>query len=145
MDFKAKTFGELTATEIYEILKSRSEVFLLEQGIICQDMDDVDYDSLHCFFEDGNRVSAYLRAYAGVHKSAVKIGRVLTLEHGKGLGRKLWEESITEIKKTFPECRRICLNAQKTAVGFYEKLGFKITSGEFLEEGVVHLAMELSL
>ena len=50
MVFEAKWFNDLSAAELYEILKSRSEVFLLEQNIICQDMDDVDYKSLHCYF-----------------------------------------------------------------------------------------------
>ena len=62
MQFKVKRFGELTTAELYEILKSRSEIFLLEQNIVCQDMDDVDYDSLHCFLQENGRITAYLRA-----------------------------------------------------------------------------------
>ena len=63
MDFYAKTFSELTASEIYEILKARMEVFLLEQNIVCLDIDGVDYDSLHVFFENEGRVEAYFRAF----------------------------------------------------------------------------------
>ena len=63
MDFYAKTFSELSAREIYEILKSRMEIFLLEQDIKCLDADDVDYDSLHVFFEHEGRVVAYFRAF----------------------------------------------------------------------------------
>jgi len=145
MNFKAKKFNELTTTELYEFLKSRAEIFLLEQKIICQDLDDIDYKSMHCFLENDNRVVAYLRAfYINDDKKSVKIGRVLTLEHGNGIGRMLMEKSISEIKKNF-NCEKICINAQKHAVGFYEKFGFKITSGEFLEEGVVHVSMELKI
>ncbi len=145
MKFKAKNFNELTTTELYEILKSRAEIFLLEQKIICQDLDDIDYDSIHFFLENDNRVVAYLRAfYKNSDKTEVKIGRVLTLEHGSGIGRNLMEKSISEIKKSF-KCEKICINAQKHAVGFYEKFGFKVTSGEFLEEGIVHVSMELEI
>jgi len=142
---KSKFFDELTAREVYEIIKSRTEIFLLEQKIICQDLDDMDYDSLHCFYEENGMVIAYLRAfYMDDAKTSVKIGRVLTLNHGNGLGRKLMEESMAIIREKLP-CEKLCINAQKYAAGFYEKFGFKIKSDDFLEEGVVHIAMEKCL
>ena len=71
---------------------------MLEQNIKCQDMDDVDYKSIHCFFQEDNRVTAYLRAYYKNDKSdIVHIGRVLTLRHGIGLGKALMVESIKAI------------------------------------------------
>lgn len=145
MQFKVKSFGELTAAELYEILKSRSEIFLLEQNIICQDMDDVDYDSLHCFLQEGNRVVAYLRAYYKEgDRSVVKVGRVLSLTHGIGLGTKLMKDSIDYIKVNMP-CKKISMNAQSHATGFYERFGFKKVSDEFLEEGVPHVQMDLEI
>ena len=63
MEFQARYFEELSLSQLYEILKSRMEVFMLEQQIHCLDMDDVDYRSRHCFLEDGGRVVAYLRAF----------------------------------------------------------------------------------
>ena len=143
MQFLAKSFSELSTAELYEILKSRSEVFLLEQRIVCQDMDDVDYESRHYFIENGGRVVAYLRAYH-TDERTVKIGRVLTLEHGRGQGRELMNKSIADIRESM-KCEKITVNAQKQAAGFYAKLGFRTVSGEFLEEGVVHVAMELEL
>ncbi len=140
MELIAKEFSQLTAAELYEIIKSRTEIFTLEQNIICQDLDDVDYSSLHCFYTEGRRVIAYLRAYP-IEEGTVAVGRVLTLDHGKGIGRRLMEESMAVIKKHFA-CQKISLHAQKQAVGFYEKLGFFVVSDEFLEEGVVHLSME---
>lgn len=140
MDFYAKTFPELTAWEIYEILKARMEVFLLEQHIVCLDIDGVDYDSLHVFMEHEGRVEAYFRAFR--HGDAVKIGRVLTREHGKGLGRKLIQMGLEAVKTHFGS-EKIILHSQKHAEGFYKKLGFETVSDEYLEEGVVHVTMEL--
>ena len=97
------------------------------------------------FFKEDNRVTAYLRAYyKHDNTDIIHIGRVLTLRHGSGLGRQLMLESIKAIKNK-TQCNKICMDAQKHAVGFYEKLGFKISSDEFLEEGIVHVAMELEL
>lgn len=141
MTFNAKLFEELTATEIYEILKARSAVFLLEQNIKCLDEDDVDYRCLHCFFEEHGRVAAYLRAFPDNGK--IRIGRVLTLSHGQGHGKRLMELGIAAARERFGELP-IIIDAQKHAEGFYRKLGFVTISGEFLEEGIVHVAMEIS-
>ena len=138
--FKSKTFDELTTTELYEIIKSRTEVFLLEQNIVCQDLDDMDYKSLHCFIEQDGRVIAYLRAFSA-DSETVKVGRVLTLSHGNGTGRELMEKSLDAIKNTF-NCKNLHISSQKHAVGFYEKFGFKTCSDEYMEEGVIHIAME---
>ncbi len=143
MEFYAKYFDELSTNELYEILKSRAEIFLLEQRIICQDMDGIDYDSLHCFIVDKDRVIAYLRAFKD-KENTVMVGRVLTLTHKNGIGTHLMKKSIEVIKKEFT-AEKICVHAQKQAVGFYEKMGFKSISDEFLEEGIVHISMELDL
>lgn len=145
MKLIAKNFNELTTTELYEILKARSEIFMMEQNIHYLDMDDIDYNSLHCFFMEENKVIAYLRAfYQEGNKDTVIIGRVLTLHHGNGIGRELMKQSLEAIKEKM-KCRKIGMNAQKHAVGFYEKFGFKVTSDDFLEEGVVHVTMEIEL
>lgn len=124
-------------------MRARTEIFLMEQRIICRDLDGVDYDSLHCFLEEDGQVKAYLRAYVvDVKTKTVKIGRVLSITHGIGLGTKLMKESIPEIKRR-TGCPKIVVNAQKHAQKFYESLGFSVTSGDFLEEGIVHVAMEL--
>lgn len=145
MDFFAKRFDELNTKELYEILKARSEIFVLEQNIHYQDMDDVDYRSLHCFLAEDEKVCAYLRAfYADETCGIVKVGRVLTLRHGNGTGRELMENSIQAIRQKM-NCKKICMDAQKHAVGFYKKFGFKEVSGDFLEEGIVHVRMELEV
>ena len=124
LDFYAKLFNELSPTEVYEILKARQKVFMVEQKIICVDTDDIDYRSLHCFFMRNGVVEAYLRAFYDESRPAtVTIGRVLTITRGKGIGRQLMER----------------------AIAVYEKIGFKTVSGEYLEEGVVHVDMEMTL
>lgn len=145
MNLIIKKFNELTTKELYEILKSRAEIFIMEQNINYQDLDNIDYKSLHFFYQENNLVIAYLRAfYKNDNKDIVKIGRVLTLNHGNGLGKKLLSESLIEIKKRMPS-KKITMDAQKYAVGFYEKFGFKVTSDEFLEEGIMHVIMELEM
>ncbi|MCM1165117.1 MAG: GNAT family N-acetyltransferase [Lachnospiraceae bacterium] len=141
MTFSAKLFGELTAAEVYEILKARSRVFQLEQNIRYLDEDDVDYKSLHCFFTENGQVAAYLRAFPDGEK--IRFGRVLAITRGQGHGRLLMERSVGAARERFGS-RTVIMDAQKHAEGFYKKLGFVTTSGEFLEEGVVHVAMELN-
>ena len=115
MELIAKKFNELNAKEMYEILKSRAEIFVIEQNIHYLDMDDIDYNSLHCFFMSDNRVIAYLRAfYQNDDKNIVKIGRVFTLNHGKGIGNDLMIQSLRTIKEKF-ECEKIIVDAQKHA------------------------------
>lgn len=142
MEFKAKRFGELSGAEVYEILKARAAVFMLEQNIRCLDPDGADYNCLHCFFEENGAVTAYLRAYPDGGK--IKIGRVLTRTRGQGHGRMIMERGIKAAREIFGELT-VTVDAQKHAKGFYKKIGFKTVSGEFLEEGVIHVKMELSV
>lgn len=145
MKFIVKKFADLSKTELYEILKVRAQIFIVEQKMNCQDLDGVDFDSLHMFLEENGKIIAYLRAYESENDSnTVKIGRVLTLRHGMGYGRELLEKSILELRENY-NYKRIVLNSQITAVGFYEKLGFKVISDEFLEEGIIHFAMEYEI
>ena len=142
MNFYAKRFDELTPRELYEILRSRAEIFVVEQKISYVDMDGIDYNSLHCYIEDGGRVKAYLRAFYD-EADSVRIGRVLTLTHGEGLGRELMLRSIDAIKEKL-SAPLIYLSSQEHAVGFYEKLGFSVVSDVFYEEHIPHFKMELN-
>lgn len=145
MNLIIKTFQELDTKELYEILKARASVFIMKQNINYQDMDDIDYKSIHFFYMENDTVIAYLRAfYKDNEKEAVQIGRVLTLEHGKGLGKKLIENSLPEIKKRLPS-KKIVMDAQTHAISFYEQFGFVVISEEFLEEGIMHVQMKLEL
>lgn len=145
MNFKIKSFSELSSSEIYEILRARARVFVVEQGMNCLDPDGDDYNALHLFLEEEGRVIAYLRALPVTDDlNAVKIGRVLTLTHGVGHGRLLLEYAFSQLKNKF-NFNKIILHSQKSAIGFYEKLGFTACSEEFLEEGIVHISMEKNI
>ena len=116
MKLTVKKFQELTTTELYEILKARAEIFIMEQEINYQDMDDIDYKSLHCFFTEDKKVIAYLRAfYQENDGDIVRIGRVLTLQHGNGTGRDLLEQSLKAIKENM-KCKKIVMDAQHISV-----------------------------
>lgn len=145
MKYIIKKFEELTTTELYEILKLRSEIFVVEQNCVYQDLDNIDYQSLHIFFEENHNVFAYLRIYPKRGETdVVQIGRVVTLKHRTGNGSALMEKGIQTIKDTM-NYKKIYIVAQKQAIGFYEKFGFIVTSDEFLEDGIPHVAMELAL
>ena len=140
---KTKFFEELTTKELYEILKARAEIFVVEQECVYQDLDDIDYRSLHVFYEEDGKVTAYLRAFEK-DTDVVQMGRVLTIEHGKGLGNKILRDGIVAVREKYnPDT--IFIEAQCYATGFYEKMGFDICSEEFLEDGIPHVAMELDL
>lgn len=145
MKYIMKRFEELTTVELYEILKLRSEIFVVEQNCVYQDLDDIDYQSLHIFCEENHNVLAYLRIYPKRGETdVVQIGRVVTLTHRTGSGSALMEKGIQTIKNTM-NYKKIYIAAQKQAIGFYEKFGFIVTSDEFLEDGIPHVAMELAL
>lgn len=143
MELTCKTFQELTTKELYEILKARGAIFVVEQNCPYQDIDGLDEASLHLFYEDGGQVQAYLRAFEK-EPGSVQMGRVLTLHHGTGLGGRLLQQGIATIKSHFhPE--KIVIEAQCYATGYYEKVGFTRCSEEFLEDGIPHVKMELVL
>ncbi len=141
----SKFFDELTTTELYEILKARAKIFVVEQNCVYQDLDNIDYKSLHIFYKSNDNVLAYLRAFKKEAEiGVVQIGRVLTIEHGIGLGGKILKEGILLIKRQMrPSC--IYIEAQCYATGYYEREGFKVCSEEFLEDGIPHVQMVLEL
>lgn len=145
IEFLVKEFRDLTTEELYEILRVRAEIFVVEQKMNCQDLDGLDFSAKHFYLSENGVILAYLRAFfADEEKGVVKIGRVLSAVHNKGLGKGLMLNTIAEIKKD-KRIKKIILNSQKHAIGFYEKFGFKTISDEFLEEGIIHLKMEMDL
>ena len=138
---RSKYFDELSTNELYEILRARAEIFVVEQNCVYQDLDGIDYESLHVFAEEGGKVTAYLRAFYK-DEDTVQMGRVLTLRHGEGLGGKLLREGMAQIRARMHPAK-IWIDAQCYATGFYEREGFRICSEEFLEDGIPHVRMVL--
>jgi ElaA protein len=140
---KVKAFEQLTSNELYAILQARSQVFVVEQQCIYQDLDGLDESSLHVFYEQGGAVRAYLRLfYKDPAQRIVQLGRVLSSERGKGWGGLILGEGIQAAKERL-RAREIYIEAQSYAIGFYEQAGFKVVSEEFLEDGIPHVQMLL--
>lgn len=141
-----KSFSELTASEVYEILKARCDIFTVEQQICYPDMDDIDYEALHVFLADQKGVvQAYLRLYReSPGEEAVHMGRVLTREHGTGWGRQIVEAGIRAAEERMA-ARQILLHSQQYCIGFYAKMGFQVTSDIFIEAEIPHVEMRLLL
>ena len=140
MEIAAKQYSGLTLDELYRILQMRSSVFMLEQRIICMDMDEVDKRAVHFMGIVEGYIIAYLRLYH--EDGCIKIGRVLTLkEHrGQGHGKMLMDAAVAYAQRAFPGLP-IKLHSQCQVIAFYESCGFKVCSDEFLEEGVRHREM----
>lgn len=135
-------FNELTARQLYEIMRCRAEVFVVGQNIAYQDLDRLDFDSTHVFIEDNDRILSYLRVIdPGAKSDSAVIGRVLTVEEArrKGLARQLMLAGIDVALKLSPTVR---LDAQSYLKQFYLSLGFRQTSNEFLILGIPHIEME---
>lgn len=143
MRFVTKFFKELTSEELYELLRARVAIFVVEQNCVYQDLDGIDYESLHVFYEDAGSVRAYLRAFE-TEEGVVKIGRVLTMEHGVGLGGMLLKHALERIKEVYHP-KKIYVDAQSYAMGYYAREGFAACSEEFMEDGIPHVRMELVL
>lgn len=141
VELAAKYFKELTAEEVYEILKERSAVFVIEQKCIYQDIDSLDYEAMHVFYKRGRNIAAYLRIFR-LEEDMVQIGRVLTVERGVGLGARVLNEGI-RIAKEEMGAKRIYIEAQSYAKKFYERAGFIQISEEFLEDNIPHIKMIL--
>lgn len=138
-----KNFNELTTTELYGILKLRSEVFVVEQDCVYQDIDDKDQKALHLFISDENKIVGYTRMFdKGDYFGQASIGRVVVQENyrDKALGHLLMKESIKAIK-THHNTSIIIISAQKHLKRFYESHGFSQIENEYLEDGILHIRM----
>ncbi|WP_130837714.1 GNAT family N-acetyltransferase [Lachnoclostridium sp. Marseille-P6806] len=144
--FRIKAFQELTAAELYEIFRARAQIFVGEEKILYPDADGLDYSSLHIFrMQENGTVACYLRMFPDPEvSSALRIGRVLAVRKGEGLGTALMQTAI-RTAGTQPGIHELRLGAQLHTAGFYEKLGFIRCSGEFSEAGIPHVAMRLEL
>ena len=138
----SKPFEELTVPEVYEILRLRSEVFVVEQECAYQDIDGKDPGSWQVMvFDDEGELVAGLRVLRpGVSFPEASLGRVLTRYRGKGYGVMAMREGIRIAREQYG-VEMLRIEAQCHAIGFYERFGFRVDSAEFLEDGIPHVEM----
>ena len=140
-----KKFDELTTDELYQILKLRVNVFVVEQCCPYPELDDCDQKAVHVWLEDEDGIEACLRILDRNIKSKwVTIGRVIAVKRRAGLGTRILQAGIRVAKECF-EAESVYLEAQTYARAFYEKQGFRVISEEFLEDGIAHVKMLLDL
>ena len=136
-----KRFDQLTVDELYELLRIRSEVFVVEQNCVYQDMDRDDQTAVHLWLTEGRKVVALCRVCpAGTHMREVSIGRVITTERGNGYGKQIMREGIAAAQEYFG-AKVIDIEAQEYAKGFYEQVGFRQSSEPFILDGIPHIKM----
>ena len=138
-----KKFSELSIEELYQILRLRSEVFVVEQNCVYQDLDNKDQISVHIFIKEKNEIVAYTRIFkSGDYYKNPSIGRVVVSKkkRGKELGKKIMISSIDYIKENL-KSDKIELSAQKYLDKFYKDLGFYKIGVDYLEDGIPHQRM----
>ena len=131
MILRIKTFQELTTKELYEILRLRSKVFIVEQGGRYQDLDKIDYESIHIFYVDEKEeVAGCIRIFPKKdEKGTIQLGRLVVDKRNQGMGRNLMECA----KKTAQErygAEQLYLTGRKSALGFYLKCVYHEASPE---------------
>lgn len=138
-----KKFNELTLEELYEILKLRSEVFVVEQNCIYNDIDGKDLTSSHIMIKENGKIKAYLRALQpGVSYEDASLGRVLVSPdaRGKGYAKAIVTKGVEYISNNF-NTTKITIGAQEYLKNFYSEIGFKPISEVYDEDGIPHLDM----
>lgn len=138
-----KSFHELTTHELYQLLQLRSQVFVVEQNCVYQDIDGKDEKALHVLGFKNEKIIAYTRIFKPKHYfNLASIGRVVVAENERkfGYGHTIVEYSISAIETEFKETE-IKISAQLYLKNFYEKHGFKQVGEGYLEDGIPHIAM----
>ena len=143
--YQVKSYAALEKQDLYRILQARAAVFVCEQAICYQDMDDLDHKAFHVWVDDPE--TGALMAYArilppGTKYTEVSFGRVLIKKpyRGRGLGKSLIIKCLAVMAEYFPGSG-IKISAQQYVEKFYQALGFKTVSDCYIEEGIPHICM----
>ena len=142
-----KTFSELDTEDLYQILRLRSEVFVVEQDCVYQDIDNKDHNAIHIYYKENDQIVAYTRIFkAGDYYKNPCIGRVVVSKKDRGndLGKKIMIDSMEYIKQNI-KGEKIELSAQKYLDKFYKDLGFYKIGEDYLEDGIPHQRMIFDL
>lgn len=143
LEIYTKTFQELTTDELYQLLQLRSEVFVVEQDCVYQDIDGKDAKALHVLGFKNNKLVAYTRIFKpGFYFDEASIGRVVVQENERKhqYGYDIMKASIEAIKTTYNETT-IKISAQTYLNTFYTNLGFQKVGEGYLEDGIPHIGM----
>jgi ElaA protein len=143
MDIQTKSFQDLTNQELYQILQLRTEVFVVEQDCVYQDMDGKDIKALHVIGTKKNEIIAYTRIFKpGDYMDHASIGRVVVSKSGRqgGYGKEIMLASIKAIKDNF-NATIIHLSAQTYLQKFYNELDFTAVGETYLEDDIPHILM----
>lgn len=141
--WKIKTFEEFTVPELYNVLKARINVFVVEQNCPYPDLDDYDQKAVHIWAEQDGEVLANCRIFdKGIKYPEASIGRVLTTEkaRGKNLGKQLIAYAIETIEARF-RTDEVRISAQDYLLKFYGEFGFEDTGKKYLEDDIPHTEM----
>lgn len=141
--WKCKPFSELSVYELYEILRLRNEVFVVEQNCVFQDADNKDQHCYHLCGWNDDQLIAYVRLVPpGISYEEPSIGRVVTSPAARrtGAGRVLMQNAIKECFKIFGK-QNIRISAQLYLKKFYESLSFMPVSEVYLEDNIPHVEM----
>ena len=141
-----KHFTALNTSELYEILRVRQEVFVVEQSCAYLDADEKDQHAFHLMFVDNHsRILAYTRLLPeGIsYEGYISIGRVLTVEdiRATGAGKAVMQQSLLACEELFGKKYPIKIGAQSYLLNFYQSFGFEIAGAEYIEDGIPHLHM----
>ena len=139
MIWEVKEWTELSTSEVENIFSLRSEVFVVEQDCIYQDIDGKDQKAKHVLGKKENDIVAYARIFKpGDYFKEASFGRAVVkkTERGKGVGDELVKNCLENITE-----EEIKISAQSYLKGFYGKHGFKAEGNEYLEDGIPHTAM----
>ncbi len=144
MEWYIKKFEDLTNTELFEIYKLRSEVFIVEQNCPYNDVDEKDKIAFHIYSKDyeNDNIISYGRIF--LENDYAHIGRVIVNKdfRSKGLGRELLKKLIYVSNDKFAN-KDIFIEAQARLQKFYEEFNFKAISETFLLDGIPHIEMIL--
>ena len=142
--WQCAAFSELSAAQLYAILKVRSEVFVLEQNCVYQDIDGLDLQCLHVIaWSDDQQVAAYLRVVPpGLKYAEVSLGRVVSSNavRGTGIGKKLMGNAMNLVEQNYPG-QPVLIQAQSYLENFYQTFGFVTVSDVLMEDGIPHFMM----
>lgn len=144
--FSFKKFDELTNHELYNILALRSEVFVVEQNCIYQDVDGKDIAAIHLLGIENNILLAYLRIFPPTFENNfIVFGRVVTasIARKNGHGKKLLQGMLNYCKENFQNITIKC-SAQLYLKKFYESFGFQTIGEAYDEDGIPHIMMQVN-